>query len=67
MFLVVPLGNDNSYLHLHFAYIYSRINFTSTIWSLMNSSYIHRMETVQGKFLKCLFNNYNFNLIVIDM
>ena len=46
--------NSKSLLSLYYAYIYSKLNFASSIWSPSGITYINRLERVQNKFLRFL-------------
>ena len=52
--------NSKSLLSLYYAYIYSKLNFASSIWSPSSITYINRLERVQNKFLRFLSYKFNF-------
>lgn len=49
-----PFKNSKTCITLYYAFIYSKLNFASSIWCPHYTTYINRIENIQNKFLRFL-------------
>lgn len=52
-------ANIKTLTSLFYAYVYSVLSYASIIWSPQYVTYINRLESVQGRFVRCLLRRYN--------